>query len=99
MALRNIRPSFSEASTSASANAPSQSSARSQSTTSESVVSDARLPAMAGERDGQTKDSAPLISKRRRVPDSITRNACMNCKKARAKVCWLLLDVILRGSS
>ncbi|KAH8600154.1 hypothetical protein B0O99DRAFT_611851, partial [Bisporella sp. PMI_857] len=24
--------------------------------------------------------------KRRRVPDSITRNACLKCKKARAKV-------------
>ncbi|KAG9238959.1 hypothetical protein BJ875DRAFT_366647 [Amylocarpus encephaloides] len=30
-------------------------------------------------------DGGGSTSKRRRVPDSVTRNACLNCKKARAK--------------
>lgn len=83
MALRNIRPSFLEGKSGSAA--PSQSS-------SEAAGSDPRYPALSADnRDVKTKDSTPSISKRRRVPDSITRNACMNCKKARAKVCWQFL--------
>ncbi|KAH8804914.1 hypothetical protein F5884DRAFT_678291 [Xylogone sp. PMI_703] len=35
-----------------------------------------------GEKDSEAQGTN---SKRRRVPDSVTRNACLNCKKARAK--------------
>jgi hypothetical protein len=35
------------------------------------------------------KEAESSTSKRRRVPESVTRNACLNCKKARAKVCGL----------
>ena len=45
--------------------------------TSESTGSDPRRG--RGERDSENP-------KRRKVPESITRNACLNCKKARAKV-------------
>ncbi|KAL5348286.1 hypothetical protein ACLOAV_006768 [Pseudogymnoascus australis] len=72
IALRTIRPSVADSS--ASASNPSQS-------TSESTSSDPRLK----HRADKGRDLGPLVSKRRRVPVSITRNACVNCKKARAK--------------
>lgn len=74
MSFRKIRPSFGD--NSASTSNPSQS-------TSESTGSDPRR--VRNEKDGDT--SASTSTKRRRVPDSVTRNACLNCKKARAKVC------------
>ncbi|KFY22914.1 hypothetical protein V493_06239 [Pseudogymnoascus sp. VKM F-4281 (FW-2241)] len=40
---------------------------------------------LAQRRTDKGRDPAQLLSKRRRVPVSITRNACVNCKKARAK--------------
>lgn len=46
--------------------------------TSESTSSDAA-------KKIQGESSSSSASKRRRVPDSVTRNACVNCKKARAK--------------
>ncbi|OBT76461.1 hypothetical protein VF21_04003 [Pseudogymnoascus sp. 05NY08] len=61
-------------SSSASASNPSQS-------TPESTSSDSRLK----HHTDKGRDPGPLLSKRRRVPVSITRNACVNCKKARAK--------------
>ncbi|KFY07189.1 hypothetical protein V492_07369 [Pseudogymnoascus sp. VKM F-4246] len=70
--LRTIRPSVTDSS--ASASNPSQS-------TSESTSSDTRLK----HRADKGRDQGPLLSKRRRVPVNITRNACVNCKKARAK--------------
>ncbi|KAJ5052033.1 uncharacterized protein L3040_001793 [Drepanopeziza brunnea f. sp. 'multigermtubi'] len=71
--FRKIRPSFGE--NSPSTGNPSQS-------TSESTGSDPRRP--RGDKD--TPDaSSTSSSKRRRVPESVTRNACLNCKKARAK--------------
>ncbi|KAL2061541.1 hypothetical protein VTL71DRAFT_6918 [Oculimacula yallundae] len=71
--FRNIRPSFGESS--ASASNPSQS-------TSESTTgSDPRRPPR-GDKDKEPDGNA---SKRRRPPESVTRNACLNCKKARAK--------------
>lgn len=78
MSFRNIRPSFGESS--ASASNPSQSA-------SESTGSDPRRP--RGEKE--TPETSTSSSKRRRVPESVTRNACLNCKKARAKVspCYL----------
>lgn len=33
-------------------------------------------------------------SRRRKVPDSVTPNACTNCKRARAKVIHFLFDVM-----
>ncbi|PVH73256.1 hypothetical protein DL98DRAFT_431669 [Cadophora sp. DSE1049] len=71
--FRKIRPSFGESS--ASASIPSQS-------TSESTGSDPRRP--RGDKDAPAESSSSS-SKRRRVPESVTRNACLNCKKARAK--------------
>ncbi|KFZ03336.1 hypothetical protein V502_11034 [Pseudogymnoascus sp. VKM F-4520 (FW-2644)] len=70
--LRTIRPSVADSS--ASASNPSQSA-------SESTSSDPRLK----HRTDKGRDQGPLLSKRRRVPVNITRNACVNCKKARAK--------------
>jgi hypothetical protein len=72
MSFRKIRPSFGDSS--ASTSNPSQS-------TSESTGSDPRRA--RGEKE---LDSGTSSSKRRRVPESVTRNACLNCKKARAKV-------------
>ena len=77
MSFRKIRPSFGDSSTSTSN--PSQS-------TSESTGSDPRRA--RGEKE---VDSGTSSSKRRRVPESVTRNACLNCKKARAKVYTRLL--------
>ncbi|KAH6704353.1 hypothetical protein BKA61DRAFT_188076 [Leptodontidium sp. MPI-SDFR-AT-0119] len=71
--FRKIRHSFGESS--ASASNPSQS-------TSESTGSDPRRP--RGGKDSPAESSASS-SKRRRLPESVTRNACLNCKKARAK--------------
>jgi len=48
--------------------------------TSESTGSDPRKA--RGEKEQENSSG-----KRRRVPESVTRNACVNCKKARAKVC------------
>ncbi|OAF61270.1 hypothetical protein VC83_02039 [Pseudogymnoascus destructans] len=73
VALRTIRPSVADSS-SASASNPSQS-------TPESTSPDRRLK----RQTDKGRDPGPLISRRRRVPVSITRNACVNCKKARAK--------------
>jgi hypothetical protein len=50
----------------------------------ESVASDPRLRRAGKEVDNSSSNSS---GKRRRVPDSVTRNACLGCKKARAKVC------------
>ncbi|KAH6716646.1 hypothetical protein BKA61DRAFT_476595 [Leptodontidium sp. MPI-SDFR-AT-0119] len=72
--FRVIRPS-SGGENSASASNMSQS-------TPESTGSDPRRP--RGDKDTPA-DSSSSSSKRRRVPESITRNACLNCKKARAK--------------
>jgi len=72
--FRVIRPS-SGGENSASASIPSQS-------TSESTGSDARRPRGGKETPAESSSSS---SKRRRVPESVTRNACLNCKKARAK--------------
>jgi hypothetical protein len=71
--FRKIRPSFGDSS--ASASTPSQS-------TSESTGSDPRRN--RGEKE--TAEASSASSKRRRVPESVTRNACLSCKKARAKV-------------
>ncbi|KAG4411109.1 hypothetical protein IFR04_015755 [Cadophora malorum] len=67
-----IRPSFGESSTSASN--PRQS-------TSENTGSDPRHPRG---KDTPAQSSGSL-SKRRRAPELVTQNACLNCKKARAK--------------
>jgi hypothetical protein len=41
----------------------------------------------SGRRNREDRDSgSSSTSKRRRVPESVTINACLNCKKARAKV-------------
>ncbi|KFZ18707.1 hypothetical protein V501_01064 [Pseudogymnoascus sp. VKM F-4519 (FW-2642)] len=72
VSLRTIRPSVADSS--ASASNPSQ-------LTIESTTSDPRLK----HYDDKGRNLAPLLSKRRRVPESITRNACLNCKKGRAK--------------
>ena len=45
------------------------------------------------ERQGSASKGA--TSRRRRVPESVTQNACTNCKRARAKVIILLLDRVL----
>ncbi|KAL3428502.1 nitrogen assimilation transcription factor nit-4 (fungal specific transcription factor) [Phlyctema vagabunda] len=74
MSFRKIRPSFGESS--ASASNPSQS-------TSESTGSDPRQ--VRGQSASKDIDGSQTASKRRRVPESVTRNACLNCKKARAK--------------
>ncbi|OBT66212.1 hypothetical protein VE03_04312 [Pseudogymnoascus sp. 23342-1-I1] len=70
--FRTIRPSVADSS--ASASNPSQPA-------SESTSSDPHPK----HRTDKERDPGPLVAKRRRVPESITRNACVNCKKARAK--------------
>ena len=72
MSFRKIRPSFGDSS---SSTVPSQ-------TTSESTGSDPRRV----RAEKETEITSSTSAKRRRVPDSVTRNACLNCKKARAKV-------------
>ncbi|KUJ10509.1 uncharacterized protein LY89DRAFT_596406 [Mollisia scopiformis] len=74
MSFRKIRPSFGESS--ASTSSPSQATPESSSTGSD--------PRRArGEKE--IAENSNSASKRRRVPESVTRNACLNCKKARAK--------------
>ncbi|CZT03624.1 related to nitrate assimilation regulatory protein nirA [Rhynchosporium graminicola] len=68
--FRNIRPSFEESSASTS---------NPNSSTPETTGSDPRRPL---DKDKEPDGNA---SKRRRVPEQVTRNACVNCKKARAK--------------
>jgi len=70
--FRKIRPSFGDSST------PTSTPNTSESTTG----SDPRHVRGEKEVEGSTTAS----SKRRRVPESVTRNACVPCKKARAKV-------------
>lgn len=77
MSFRKIRPSGEG---SASTSNPSQS-------TPETTGSDPRHP-RANEKDTPESSSS---SKRRRVPESVTRNACLNCKMARAKVSHVTL--------
>ena len=79
MSFRKIRPSFGDSS--ASTSNPSQ-------PTSESTGSDPRR--VRAEKEAAETSNSSLSSKRRRVPESVTRNACLNCKKARAKVGCLL---------
>lgn len=70
--FRKIRPLFGDSS--ASTSTPSQS-------TSESTGSDP----LRNQAETEIVEGSSTSSKRRRVPDSVTRNACLNCKKARAK--------------
>ncbi|TVY82922.1 Nitrogen assimilation transcription factor [Lachnellula suecica] len=76
MSFRKIRPSMVDSS--ASPSNPSQS-------TSEGTGSDPRLPRGEKEVDTGSVSASTASSKRRRVPESVTRNACLSCKKARAK--------------
>ncbi|RFU26362.1 hypothetical protein B7463_g9968, partial [Scytalidium lignicola] len=71
MSFRKLRPSIGE--NSSSSGNPSVS-------TSDSTSAGPRRN--RGERE---VEGHGVNSKRRRVPDSVTRNACLNCKKARAK--------------
>ncbi|KAN0098964.1 hypothetical protein V8E51_014627 [Hyaloscypha variabilis] len=71
MSSRKIRPLFRDDST--SANSPQS--------TPERTRSDPRR-ARGEKEDPESSTSFP---RRRRVPESVTRNACLNCKKARAK--------------
>lgn len=72
MSFRKIRPSsFGE------------SSASTSNPTSESTGSDPRR--IRSEKEIDHSSNTTASSKRRRVPESVTRNACVNCKKARAK--------------
>ncbi|KAI9742923.1 MAG: hypothetical protein M1818_003652 [Claussenomyces sp. TS43310] len=76
MSFRKIQPF---ADSSGSNSLPSQS-------TSESTSSDPRRAGSAGAGStGKEADGGSSSSRRRRPPDSLTRNACTNCKKARAK--------------
>ncbi|TVY44768.1 Nitrogen assimilation transcription factor [Lachnellula subtilissima] len=82
MSFRKIRPSFGDSS--ASPSNPSQSTSESTGNSG----SDPRLPLDAGSSSKSTSGNlsgSTASSKRRRVPESVTRNACLNCKKARAK--------------
>ena len=49
---------------------------------------EAQAPASASGRGG--------TSRRRKAPDSVTPNACTNCKRARAKVINILFDSMRR---
>ncbi|KAH8656216.1 hypothetical protein BGZ60DRAFT_385086 [Tricladium varicosporioides] len=71
MSFRKIRPTFDGG---ASTSTPNQSTPKGITGT------DPRR--QRGDKEGEGTNST---SKRRRVPDSVTRNACLNCKKARAK--------------
>jgi hypothetical protein len=73
MSFREIRPSLGEGSASTNG---SQSLSISESTGSD----------LHQARAGRKTDSNRTTSKRRRVPDTVTKNACLGCKKARAKV-------------
>lgn len=51
--------------------------------------------------EAQTRASASardVMSRRRKAPDSVTPNACTNCKKARAKVIDILFDSMRHGT-
>ncbi|RDW58156.1 hypothetical protein BP6252_13567 [Coleophoma cylindrospora] len=74
MSFRKIRPSFGEGS--ASASNPNLSAA-------EATGPDSRRD--RGEGSTFKSEGSQNSTKRRRVPESVTRNACLNCKKARAK--------------
>jgi hypothetical protein len=94
MSFRKIRPSnFAD---SASPSTPSQS-------TSESTGNDpghlrrAETDIDAGNISTAATQAGNSTSKRRRVPESVTRNACLNCKKARAKVCARLRSGMTLG--
>jgi hypothetical protein len=100
MSFRKIRPSnFAD---SASPSTPSQST-----TTSEGTGNDPRHLRRAGtdiDTEGVSTAATTIVppsssqsNKRRRVPDSVTRNACLNCKKARAKVCSRSRDGMTLG--
>merc|ERR1712093_543171 len=75
--FRKIKSSYREPhrESCASASNPSQS-------TSESTGSDPRRPCVDKDIPAESSSSS---SKHRRVPGSVTRNACLNCKKARTK--------------
>ena len=83
--FRKIKPSSGESS--ASASNPSHS-------TSESTGSDPRRPRADKDIPAESSSSS---SKHRRVPGSVTRNACLNCKKARTKVSTLSSSFLLCG--
>ena len=84
MSFRSIRPSSGDGS--ASNKNPGQS-------TPESSGSDPRRN--RDDKDGG--EASTSTSKRRRVPESVTRNACLNCKKARAKVSRRLVPTGVGG--
>jgi hypothetical protein len=73
MSFRNIQPASGDGS--ASGSNPGQS-------TSENTGADPRR----NRDDREGGEGSSSTSKRRRVPEHVTRNACLNCKKARAKV-------------
>ncbi|KAF8861070.1 hypothetical protein BDZ45DRAFT_286779 [Acephala macrosclerotiorum] len=75
MSFRKIRPSFGDQSSASTSSQGGQATPESSST-----GSDPRR--IRGEKEIAEGNSS---SKRRRVPESVTRNACLNCKKARAK--------------
>ncbi|PBP15634.1 hypothetical protein BUE80_DR013600 [Diplocarpon rosae] len=75
MSFRQIRPSSGDNS------ASNTGSNTSQSTTTPETSGSSDPRRARGDKD--TPDNTS--SKRRRVPESVTRNACLNCKKARAK--------------
>ncbi|CAL3969898.1 hypothetical protein PZA11_007552 [Diplocarpon coronariae] len=75
MSFRQIRPSSGDTGASVTGSNTSQSTT----TPETSGSSDPRRA--RGDKDTPENTS----SKRRRVPESVTRNACLNCKKARAK--------------
>ncbi|ATZ58007.1 hypothetical protein BCIN_15g05000 [Botrytis cinerea B05.10] len=64
-------------------NSTSSDSSKNKNSTPETTGSNSNAtPATLDKRS----ESAGPIAKKRRVPASITQNACVNCKKARAKV-------------
>ncbi|PBP20368.1 hypothetical protein BUE80_DR008851 [Diplocarpon rosae] len=75
MSFRQIRPSSGDNS------ASNTGSNTSQSTTTPETSGSSDPRRARGDKDTPENTS----SKRRRVPESVTRNACLNCKKARAK--------------
>ena len=87
--FRKIKSSYREPhrESCASASNPSQS-------TSESTGSDPRRPCVDKDIPAESSSSS---SKHRRVPGSVTRNACLNCKKARTKVSTLSSSFLLCG--
>ena len=88
--FRKIKPCYRDPykESSASASRPSQSA-------SESTEPDPRRPRVDKDIPAESGSSSP---KRRRVPESVTRNACLNCKKARTKVSTLNSSFLLCGN-